>query len=184
MSVPAERSPAPPDADLLFSPPPSQTPSQTSGQSSGHGGSSPSGMLEERNADSVLFKVDALKEMAKAQAAEGGAKRQLARLAAPAPQSETGSGLIDLRSLASGTPSGDDTAGAPGAAPVRGQAASSASVSQSNLLRGSSPSVQAATPTAASAPRPTPPSRTPLVILSVLAVVALCAAVAALILRG
>jgi hypothetical protein len=127
-------------------------------------------MSDERNADSVLFKLDTLKATAQAQAkanAEQGASRQLARLAAATPQSE-GSGLIDVNTLASST---EDVS-------ASSSLTSSAALSQSSLLSTSSVIESVAPPTAK------PQSRLPLIILSVLTLVALAAAVAAIVLRG
>ncbi len=138
-------------------------------------------MLEERNADSVLFKIDALQEMAKAQAEAGRAQRQLARLAAPTPQSETGSGLIDLKSLGASPPGPGASAADGSTASLDAPAGSSGAMSQSHLL--SSSTLLDASSTSP-APNHRAPSRLPLVILSVLAVLALLAAVGALVLRG
>ena len=144
-------------------------------------------MSDERNADSVLFKLDTLTAMQASKSTEGskpaGAPKAMARLAAAAPQNEGGSGLIDLSTLA----------GAPGPAEEAAEASSSgsaltssAALSRSALLSSSGmspvvPSPHAAASSSAHAPAP---SRTPLLILSVLALLALVAAVTAIVLRG
>lgn len=130
-------------------------------------------MSDERNADSVLFKLDTLQATVQAQAKarqqQGGAAGQLARLAAATPQSE-GSGLIDVKTLAS------SVADTPASA--SSSVTSSAALSQSTLLSSSSTIEPIAQPGAAK------PSRTPMIVLSILAALALAAAVAAIVLRG
>ncbi len=138
-------------------------------------------MSDERNADSVLFKLDTLSAM-QAQKTKGGAPQQMARLAAPAPQSEAGSGLIDLTTLGGAAAPGG---GAADASASGSDVTSSAALSHSSLL--SSSSMTGAVPTPASTPSLAPaaaPSRTPMIILSVLALLALVAAVTAIVLRG
>lgn|GEM_PF-2369374 len=179
MNVSVETPPAPSE-DLLFSP---AAPEPTPAPAATHASSSGSGMSDERNADSVLFKVDTLQNVAKAQAearANGGAtpSRQLARLAAQAPASE-GSGLIDVKTLASTVASPEQGSHAGSSS---SSVTSSAALSQSLL---SSSSMLASLPeTNATSPAPTAPSRTPLIVLSVLAILALGAAIAAIVLRG
>lgn len=136
-------------------------------------------MSDERNADSVLFKLDTLTAM-QSEKAKSGAPKQLARLAAPAPQSEAGSGLIDLKTLGGTPPQADEAADG-----SNSDLTSSAALSQSSLL--SSSSMVGAIPTPAGTPahRPAPaPSRTPMIVLSILALIALVAAVTAIVLRG
>lgn len=135
-------------------------------------------MSDERNADSVLFKLDMLNTEQAERSATQGASRQMARLAAAAPASG-GSGLIDIKELA-----------ASGNAPLEADAQSSeagasASASLPDLLASSS--MLGMTPTPEASPASTPakaPSRVPLIVLSVLAVIALAAAVGAIVLRG
>lgn len=138
-------------------------------------------MSDERNADSVLFKLDTLTAMQREKSEKTrGAPQQMARLAAPAPQSEAGSGLIDLKTLGGATPQTDE---APEGS--NSDLTSSAALSQSSLL--SSSSMVGAVPTPAGTPAHAPapaPSRTPMVILSILALIALVAAVTAIVLRG
>jgi hypothetical protein len=160
-------------------------------------------MSDERNADSVLFKLDTLKNTEAQQAATQGASRQMARLAAAAPASG-GSGLIDIKELATlaaegnapAEPTADSgeslgSASASGSGSASGSASASASGSASssavlpNLLASSS--MLGVVPTADAAPAAAPakaPSRLPLIILSVLAVLALGAAITAIVLRG
>jgi len=138
-------------------------------------------MSDERNADSVLFKLDTLSAM-QAHKPKGGAPQQMARLAAPAPQSETGSGLIDLNTLGGASAPLEQAADASASG---SDVTSSAALSHSSLL--SSSSVMGAVPTPTSTPSLAPapaPSRTPMIVLSVLALIALVAAVTAIVLRG
>lgn len=139
-------------------------------------------MSDERNADSVLFQLDTLSAM-QSQKKPGGAPRQLARLAAPTPQSEAGSGLIDLRTLGGNPGALEESAEA---APLGAELATSAELSQSTLLSSSSMSATVSRANGAQVPGVPAqlPSRTPLILLSVLALVALAAAVTAIILRG
>ncbi len=143
-------------------------------------------MSDERNADSVLFKLDTLSAMqaqkTSTSATSGGAPRQMARLAAQAPASEAGSGLIDLRTLGGAPAPPEEATDASGSG---SELASSAALSQSSLL--SSSGMMSALPTPNSTPSLTPaapPSRTPLIVLSILALLALIAAVTAIILRA
>lgn len=164
-------------------------------------------MSDERNADSVLFKLDTLKNTEAQQAATQGASRQMARLAAAAPASG-GSGLIDIKELAtlaaegnapaeptadsgeslgsaSASGSGSASASASGSASASASGSASSSAVLPNLLASSS--MLGVVPTADAAPAAAPakaPSRLPLIILSVLAVLALGAAITAIVLRG
>lgn len=168
-------------------------------------------MSDERNADSVLFKLDTLKNTEAQQAATQGASRQMARLAAAAPASG-GSGLIDIKELAtlaaegnapaeptadsgeslgsaSASGSGSASASASGSASASASASASGSASSSAVLPNllASSSMLGVVPTADAAPAAAPakaPSRLPLIILSVLAVLALGAAITAIVLRG
>lgn len=169
------KSPPASSEDLLFSDPASPGDGSAAG---GHASSSGSGMSEERNADSVLFNVDTLKQQ---QPNRQGAPRQLARLAAATPASE-GSGLIDVKTLASGaTPAASEP---DPAAAESTSSSSSTSSSASALLSGGSALGTIPTPGARPAASAAPPSRVPLIVLSVLAVLALAAAVTAIVLRG
>ena len=150
-------------------------------------------MSDERNADSVLFKLDTLKDAQAEQAATQGASRQMARLAAAAPASG-GSGLIDIKELAGlaadGTaPQGSSDSGVGDAAESGSAASASSSASTSAVLPNllASSSMLGMTPTPDASPSIAPakaPSRVPLIVLSVLAVLALAAAVTAIVLRG
>lgn len=193
--MPAQSPPAPSE-DLLFSSP------ATSPDS--HASSSGSGMSDERNADSVLFKLETVAQMHAAQQQQARQPSPLARLAAPAPASKAGSGLIDIKELAA---SGNaPAAAAPAAAPqprpaaegsglidikklataeASSHAASSPSASDHSLLSSSSMLGVMPSPEASTATVPAKaPSRTPLIVLSVLALLALAAAVGAIILRA
>ncbi len=146
-------------------------------------------MSDERNADSVLFKLDTLKNTEADRAAAQGASRQMARLAAAAPASG-GSGLIDIKELAGlsaerNAPAHSDAASVSASASANASASASSSAVLPDLLSSSS-MLGIVTPSNAS-PAVTPakaPSRVPLVVLSVLAVIALAAAVTAIVLRG
>ena len=123
----SSQTPPAPSEDLLFSPPAHRPANAAAGS---HASSSDSGMSDERNADSVLFKLDTLKDAQAEQAATQGASRQMARLAAAAPASG-GSGLIDIKELAGlaadGTaPQGSSDSGV-GDAAESGSAASASS---------------------------------------------------------
>ncbi|MGH1345099.1 MAG: hypothetical protein ACRBN8_26295 [Nannocystales bacterium] len=183
------KTPPAPSEDLLFSPPTEEPATHQSAQASRpghHAPSSDSGMSDERNADSVLFKLDTLSAM-QAHKTLGGAPKQMARLAAQAPASDAGSGLIDLKTLA-GTPPQEETGAAhesQTASASGSDVTSSAALSQSALLSSSSMLAASPAPDATPSLGPTAaPSRTPLIVLSVLAVLALLAAVTALLLRG
>lgn len=142
-------------------------------------------MSNERNADSVLFKLDTLTAMqaqnSKDRSEGGGAPEAMARLAAPAPQNDAGSGLIDLSTLG-GVPG--PTEQAADASSAGSDLTSSAALSQSSLLSSSGMSPVVPTPHAVPSRGAPAPSRTPLLILSVLALLALVAAVTAIVLRG
>ncbi|MCR9164369.1 MAG: hypothetical protein ACE37F_06965 [Nannocystaceae bacterium] len=141
-------------------------------------------MSHERNADSVLFSLDTLEVAQQDAKASQGASRQMARLAAAAPASG-GSGLIDIKDLAGVSAQGH----APTEPDASGHGSASASASSSaavpNLLSRSSMLGVSPTPDAATAVVPAKaPSRAPLIVLSVLAVLALAAAITAIVLRG
>ncbi len=180
MSLHADPSAAPPDPDQLFSPQSAATPAATPTSATPAG----TGMLEERNADSVLFKLDQLQTDAPAPQSD-----PLSKLASSAPSAQAGgSGLIDLKAMMAG--------GSEPAAPSEPtSAASSSLLTQSSQTLGQTSSLASSSsallPTpglsageSAVLPAPTPAKRTPLVVLSVLAGLALVAAVVAVVLRG
>ena len=135
-------------------------------------------MLEERNADSVLFTLDQI-------APRPSISTPLDRIAAPAPAgadaAQGGSGLIDIKSLMTQTaPAGEEAS----AAPLSSHLESSTSMvaARSSLIGDVQP--HAATSQSAVLPTPAAPNRGPLIVLSLLAAAALVAAVAAVLIRG
>lgn len=133
-------------------------------------------MLEERNADSVLFKLDQLKVDAPPPKSD-----TLSKLASSAPSAQAGgSGLIDLKAMMSGAEAAPEE-------PV--SAASSSLLAQTSLTAGSSALLESSSTSLSAGessvlPTAAPPSRMPMIVLSVLAALALVAAVVAVVVRG
>lgn len=159
---------APPDADSLFS---SEIEPTDAPSSSGN-----ANMVDERNADSVLFQLD---QLATPATSSTDGQDMLSRVATPQNTNQgqgkpPGSGLIDLKTLMSGTQQAEPAAS-------DSLVSSTTLVGEQNQRLSSSPSVS----TQAPAQQPVAaPSRTPMIILSVLAFIAVIAVVAAVLVRG
>ncbi len=135
-------------------------------------------MLDERNADSVLFKLEQLPKPE-----PGSSGDMLSQLSKPKPNApQGGSGLIDIKELMGGAATDLVT---PGESDDNLTAETSLASAQSSLV-GTAHLSTSQIAADASAVLPTTPARSkaPMVVLVVLAGLALVAAVAAVLVRG
>lgn len=175
MNLPAPAAPAaPPSPELLFS-------SEPAPASSAPTAAAVDPMLEERNADSVLFKLDQI-------APRPGNSTPLDRLATPAAGGASGgqggSGLIDIKSLMTQTGPAADQAVAE-AAPLSSHLESNTSMAAArSSLIGDVQAQSATDHSIVAAAVPPAAKRGPLIVLCLLAAGALAAAIAAVVIRG